>query len=296
MLLVNVWICLIILQRVFLARFLRRWKHVKATFLKFTRLYGLLRVSQLTRRTRAFFKVWPLYAFPGFSWNIGKIKIITTIWILITRTLSIPYFLCLFIFWSSSRSNAYMSCLHEIRPVIYFDHRVLILCVVLRKSFVWEANTFPSSHVLEASASSSSLETHQEEPKTKETTSPHDGSHPDLSLQSQEVCKHKFKGSVDRSLLPSAIFLIFTRNRPWMSEDHLSTLFFIEMSKERLEKSERTPLVSWRPWAMAYSRDRPYNLSCLSAMSKNGPLRSFSSAFGVSFGEEKPLVTSNVSF
>ena len=81
-----------------------------------------------------------------------------------------------------------------------------------------------------------------------------------------------------------------------MSENHLSTLFFIEMSKERLEKSERTPLVSWRPWALAYSRDRPYNLSCLSAMSKNGRLRSFSSAFGVPFGEEKPLVTRNVSF
>ena len=88
------------------------------------------------------------------------------------------------------------------------------------------------------------------------------------------------KGSVDRSLLPSAIFLIFTRSRSWMSEDHLSTLFFIEMSKERLEKSERTPSVSWRPWALAYSRDRPYNLSCLSAMSKNGRLRSFSSALG----------------
>ena len=88
------------------------------------------------------------------------------------------------------------------------------------------------------------------------------------------------KGSVDRSLLPSAIFLIFTRNRPWMSEDHLSTLFFIEMSKERLEKSKRTPSVSWRLWALAYSRDRPYNLSCLSAMSKNGRLRTFSSALG----------------
>ena len=93
-------------------------------------------------------------------------------------------------------------------------------------------------------------------------------------------CSSCLKGSVDRSLLPSAIFLIFTRNRPWMSEDHLSTLFFIEMSKERLEKSERTPSVSWRPWALAYSRDRPYNLSCLSAMSKNGRLRSFSSALG----------------
>ena len=88
------------------------------------------------------------------------------------------------------------------------------------------------------------------------------------------------KGSVERSLHPSAIFLIFTRKRPWKSEDHFCTLFFIEISKDRLEKSERTPLVSWRPWALAYSRDWPYNLSCLSAMSKNGLLRIFSSALG----------------
>ena len=60
-----------------------------------------------------------------------------------------------------------------------------------------------------------------------------------------------------------------------MSEDHFGMLFFIEMSKERLEKSERTPPVSWRPWALAYSRDRPYNFSCLSALSKNGRFRSF---------------------
>ena len=89
-----------------------------------------------------------------------------------------------------------------------------------------------------------------------------------------------FKGSVERSSLPWAIFLIFTRNRPWKSEDHLCTLFFIEMSKERLEKSERTPPVSWRPWALAYSHDRPYNFSCLSALSKNGRFRSFFSDLG----------------
>ena len=57
-------------------------------------------------------------------------------------------------------------------------------------------------------------------------------------------------------------------------------LFFIEMSKERLEKSERIPPVSWRHWALAYSRDRPYNFSCLSAVSKNGRFRSFISALG----------------
>ena len=88
------------------------------------------------------------------------------------------------------------------------------------------------------------------------------------------------KGSVERSSLPWAIFLIFTPNRPWKSEDHLCTLFFIEMSKESLEKSERTPPVSWRPWALAYSRDRPYNFSCLSAVSKNRRFRSFFSALG----------------
>ena len=56
--------------------------------------------------------------------------------------------------------------------------------------------------------------------------------------------------------------------------------FLIEMSKESFEKSERTPPVSWRPWALAYSRDRPYNFSCLSAVSKNRRFRSFFSALG----------------
>ena len=91
--------------------------------------------------------------------------------------------------------------------------------------------------------------------------------------------KH-FKGSVERSSLPQAIFLFLTRNRPWKSEDHLCTLFFIEMSKERLEKSERTPTVWWRPWALTYSRDRPYNFSCMSAVSKNRRFAVLFSALG----------------
>ena len=102
----------------------------------------------------------------------------------------------------------------------------------------------------------------------------------------RENLNFSIKGSVERSLLPSAIFLIFTWNRSWKSEDHLCMLFFIEMSKERLEKSERIPPVSWRPWALAYSRDRPYNFSCLSAMSKNGRLHSFSSALGCHFARK----------
>ena len=98
------------------------------------------------------------------------------------------------------------------------------------------------------------------------------------SWKKVETLINKFKGSVERSSLPWAIFLIFTWNRPWKSEDHLYTLFFIEMSKESLEKSERTPPVSWRPWALAYSPNRPYNFSCLSAVSKNRRFRSLFSA------------------
>ena len=101
-----------------------------------------------------------------------------------------------------------------------------------------------------------------------------------LTLVVSKTAQNQVKGSVERSLLPWAIFLIFTRNRPWKSEDYLCTLFFIEMSKERLEKSERTPPVSWRPWALAYSPDRPYNFSCLSAVSKKRCFRSFFSASG----------------
>ena len=53
------------------------------------------------------------------------------------------------------------------------------------------------------------------------------------------------------------------------------------MSKERLEKSERTPPVSWRPWVLAYSRDQQYIFSCLSAVSKNGRFSVFSWLWGV---------------
>ena len=92
-----------------------------------------------------------------------------------------------------------------------------------------------------------------------------------------------FKGSVEKSLLPWAIFLIFTRNRPWKSEDRLCTLFFFFYwnVKGKTRKSESTPPVWWRPWALAYSRNRPYNFACLSAVSKNGRFRSFSRLWGI---------------
>ena len=89
------------------------------------------------------------------------------------------------------------------------------------------------------------------------------------------------KGSVERSLLLRAIFLIFTRNRPWMSEDHLCTLFFIEMSKERLEKSKRTPPVLWRPWALRTAAiDRTTFRACLRCR-KTAVFAVFSRLWGV---------------
>ena len=89
--------------------------------------------------------------------------------------------------------------------------------------------------------------------------------------QMSEIAGH-YRLSVERSLLLSAIFLIYAQNLSSAHEDHLCKLFFIEMSKERHEKSKRIPSVLWRPWALAYSRNGPYNSSCLSAISKNGCL------------------------
>ena len=56
--------------------------------------------------------------------------------------------------------------------------------------------------------------------------------------------------------------------------------FSLKCQRKTSKKSKRTPPVFWRPWALAYSRNRSYNFSCLSAMSKNSHLRSFSSALG----------------
>ena len=53
------------------------------------------------------------------------------------------------------------------------------------------------------------------------------------------VCQYLLKGSVERSLLPWAIFLIFTRNRPWRSEDHLCTLFFIVKCQRKNSKKAK---------------------------------------------------------
>ena len=55
-------------------------------------------------------------------------------------------------------------------------------------------------------------------------------------------------------------------------------LIFIEMSKERLEKCERTPPFSWRPLALANSCDWLYNFFSLSVLLKNRRFRGFFSA------------------
>ena len=56
--------------------------------------------------------------------------------------------------------------------------------------------------------------------------------------------------------------------------------FLSKCQRKDSKKSERIPPVSWRHWALAYSRDRPYNFSCLSAVSEKRPFRSFFSASG----------------
>ena len=63
-----------------------------------------------------------------------------------------------------------------------------------------------------------------------------------------------FRGSVERSLLPSAAapfsWFLLTADLSWRPEDHFCKLFVIEMSPERHEKSEqRRPPGSWRPCA-----------------------------------------------
>ena len=71
-----------------------------------------------------------------------------------------------------------------------------------------------------------------------------------LALSSFPLYWHwRVKGSVERSMLPWAIFLKFARNRPWKSEDHLCTLFLLKCQRKDSKKSETTPPVSWRPWA-----------------------------------------------
>ena len=77
---------------------------------------------------------------------------------------------------------------------------------------------------------------------------------------------------------PFSYFLHEQAFKIWRSPLHA---VFIEMSKERLEKSERTPPVSWCPWALAYSCDRPYNFPYLSAVSKNRRFAVLSQLWGV---------------
>ena len=90
-----------------------------------------------------------------------------------------------------------------------------------------------------------------------------------------------FKGSVERSLLPSTIFLIFYTKTGLESLSITSVrCFSLKCQRKDSKKSERTLPVSWRLWTLAYSRHRPYNFSCPSAMSKNCPSLPFFLGFG----------------
>ena len=49
------------------------------------------------------------------------------------------------------------------------------------------------------------------------------------------------KGSGEISLLPSAIFLIFTQNRPWTPEDQLCTLFLMQCQRKHTKRKRKKP-------------------------------------------------------
>ena len=78
----------------------------------------------------------------------------------------------------------------------------------------------------------------------------------------------RLRGSSATSVLVSSqryfpLFLHKKASTAWRSPLHA---VFHWNDKGKILKSERTPPVLWSPWALAYSRDRPYNLACLSAM------------------------------
>ena len=109
----------------------------------------------------------------------------------------------------------------------------------------------------------------------------------------QERWHYLLKGSVERSLLPWAIFLIFTRNRPWKSEDHLCMLFFYWNVKGKTRKKRKNTasfVASLGAGVQPRSTLQPF--MPISGVEKP-PFSQFFLGFGMSFGEEKPFVTSN---
>ena len=104
-----------------------------------------------------------------------------------------------------------------------------------------------------------------------------------------------FKGSVDRSLLPSAIFLIFTRTDLESLKITSPRCFSLKCQRKDSKKVKehrhfRGVLGRWRTAAIDRTLVMP-----VSDVEKR-PSSQFFLGFGVSFGEKKPLVTSNVSF
>ena len=101
-----------------------------------------------------------------------------------------------------------------------------------------------------------------------------------------ELCKKHFTCQISLlkavALLHRRLAMIsFTYFFAGMSEDHLCTLSFVEMSKERSTRKCGKNTDSFvASWALAYSRNRPCNFSCLLAVSTNCRLCSFSRLWG----------------
>ena len=95
------------------------------------------------------------------------------------------------------------------------------------------------------------------------------------------------KWSVERSSLPWAIFLIFTRNRPWKSEDHLCTLFFFYWNVKGKSRKKRKNTASFVAslGAGVQPRSTVQLFMPVSGVEKP-PFSLFFLGFGVSFGEK----------
>ena len=105
-----------------------------------------------------------------------------------------------------------------------------------------------------------------------------------FSWEMKSVSGHLKRGAWRDHCFPEPFSWFLHETGLWSLKITSARCFFnIEMSKERLEKIETTPPVSWRPWALATAAiDRMHTtFSCLSAVSKN---RRFPSFFFLALG------------
>ena len=90
----------------------------------------------------------------------------------------------------------------------------------------------------------------------------------------QQINSSVFRRSVERSLLPSAVFLIFAECRPQLKTQRslLQAVCHWNVARKARKKRKKTAPVSWRPCAGRYSRERAYNFWLIMPVSDLGQL------------------------